>query len=399
MLIIKKESPGAMNVPRPIALAIYQGEIRLNVSQDNSYLQAVVHAPVQAETWHHVVVQVSEVAAELFIDGAKVSTGVLSGSPIDNDHLYTVGAAPSSGTYNAFLQGYLYNLRITEGFAYSDDFVPCEVDPLDADSLFIDGIGPVPCACQPQCGGKSCGGDGCSGQCGECAPGMNCVAGICLASPVECLAAHYLLDGSGADASGSGNHCTLMGPVPAADRFELTSRAVAFDGVDHYINCQDKDLLEDTAEFTLSLWVQLDSLGANPLINKWYSSDTNGRNSYALKHTGDSFIVMVSNGTLAYNKHEFPHATQTDTWYHVAAMFNAGTVEVFVNGQSLGTKQGNITAIGNVDDPLKFGDWYHAYNPANPNPAYYPLHGTLDDVRMFTCALGKTDIEALAGTP
>ena len=38
---------------------------------------------------------------------------------------------------------------------------------------------PGECVCLPQCDGQQCGGDGCGGSCGDCAPGMECVEGLC----------------------------------------------------------------------------------------------------------------------------------------------------------------------------------------------------------------------------
>ncbi len=47
------------------------------------------------------------------------------------------------------------------------------------------------CFCEPDCDGKSCGGDGCGGSCGECADGETCGFGECLDVAGECTGSDY----------------------------------------------------------------------------------------------------------------------------------------------------------------------------------------------------------------
>jgi len=58
----------------------------------------------------------------------------------------------------------------------------------------------LPPTCEPDCGGKECGDDGCGGSCGECGPGLSCVAGACVAGQA-CSVWDYITPG-GLDAVG-----------------------------------------------------------------------------------------------------------------------------------------------------------------------------------------------------
>ena len=53
----------------------------------------------------------------------------------------------------------------------------CEPVSAGPDLVFIC----LPPTCLPGCAGKGCGDDGCGGSCGECEPGLSCVAGACVA--------------------------------------------------------------------------------------------------------------------------------------------------------------------------------------------------------------------------
>jgi hypothetical protein len=395
-LLIKKDTPGAAVPARPVNLAVKEGQLHARMMWEGGEgSQELATAAVEPYTWYHVVWQASPDLAQLYLNGTLAAQQELPGTAIDNEFDYTVGGAPITNSFGNFVAGYIYNLRIAKGFVYDGDFTPCVADVLDQDSYLIDGAGPMACNCQPACGGKSCGADGCGGQCGTCGAGTSCQFGVCLAAGPDCLAARYSLAGDALDDSGNGHHCDVLSPVPAPDRFSSPSEALAFDGTEDYVNCGDSDVLESTSQFTISLWVKLASLTANPLVNKWYSSDTNNRNSYSLHARPDGLRLTVSNGTLKFDRHDFPFAWQTGHWYHVVATYQAGTVEAFIDGQSQGKRSGTITAIGNVNDPLKFGDWIHQYHPDYTSESYYPLDGALDDVRMYACTLSGSDVLSL----
>jgi len=146
VLLLKKDAFGQPTDPRPVKMWLQDGVLTMRTIYEGLPAETIVaSAPVEANTWQHVVFQISETKAELFLGGSKVSESDIPNAAIDNDQDYTVGAAPHVAVYTAFFTGHIYNLHITGGFLFEEDFVPCEADQPDQKSHFIDGDGPLPC--------------------------------------------------------------------------------------------------------------------------------------------------------------------------------------------------------------------------------------------------------------
>ena len=180
-LLIQKDTPGTPNGGRPVNLAVKEGSLNANLTpQGEAPIVKAASATVEAFTWYHVVWQVSPDLASLWVDGTFAGALELPGANIDNDFDYTVGGAPIISNFGNFMSGWMYNLRVTQGFVYDAPFDACQKDPLDGDSLLVEGTGPVPCDCQQVCAGKSCGDDACGGTCGACGEQEECQSGKCV---------------------------------------------------------------------------------------------------------------------------------------------------------------------------------------------------------------------------
>ena len=180
-LVIKKDTTGSFPMPRPIAIAVSQGQVGASVSWEGGpFSVAVASVGIESKKWYYVVWQVSETTAEFYLDGKFVGGMNLPGASIDNDASYTVGGAPGNKHFQSFLTGEMYNFRVSAGFLYDSGFIPCDEDTVAADSALTNFPGPVPCVCQPQCTDKQCGDDGCAETCGTCANDEPCEQGQCL---------------------------------------------------------------------------------------------------------------------------------------------------------------------------------------------------------------------------
>ncbi len=78
------------------------------------------------------------------------------------------------------------------------------------------------CTCTPQCDGTTCGDDGCGGTC-ECAPGVDCVAGVCGGDD---LSGNYWITASPSTANCSGLPCSF---VPF--QLQMTFTETTVDGI------------------------------------------------------------------------------------------------------------------------------------------------------------------------
>ena len=133
-----------------------------------------------------------------------------------------------------------------------------------------------------------------------------------------------------------------------------------FDGDDSISIPDTTDFEFGSGDFTVEAWIKLNTAaganaGAFTVVNKWHN--TGGAKEWIMR-------IQESSG----NKLEFIHTTDgatnifttgntslsTNTWYHVVAVGDSGTIKLFVDGIQQGdtNSQGTINAYSN---PLYFG--------------------------------------------
>jgi hypothetical protein len=85
-----------------------------------------------------------------------------------------------------------------------------------------------------------------------------------------------------------------------------------------------------TGDFTMECWVRFSSIGGG--ITPLMQSDS------GLSSTSDKIWLGVNNNVLTLGQHSTPNAAttawtpSTNTWYHVAAVRQSGTVKLFIDG-------------------------------------------------------------------
>ncbi len=209
-----------------------------------------------------------------------------------------------------------------------------------------------------------------------------------VAAPSSLVAAYGFEEASGTAATDSGTHGnagTLSGPTrTSAGRF---GRALSFDGTNDYVVIADSDSLDLTTGMTLEAWVYPTALGlrARPVVFK-----APGDPVYDL-HAGlggrPSARVLVGAREEAAGTGAIP----LNTWTHLAATYDGGTLTLWVNGSPVGSRSvtGSILASTGA---LRLGgsqarDWFR---------------GRIDEVRIYDRALGAEEIarrHADAGQP
>jgi glucose/arabinose dehydrogenase/chitodextrinase len=213
--------------------------------------------------------------------------------------------------------------------------------------------------------------------------------------PVTLAAAYAFNETSGttaADASGHGITGTLTnGPTFTPGR---NGNAITLDGVNDYVNLGNPPALQLTGSMTISAWVYIDSF---PWDDAAVVSKRTGDTGFQLDITPDTgartigFKLTNSSGDSMFRY----GATmlQTNTWYHIAGVYNATTqtLDVYLNGtldngQLVGTvtsSQQNSTA--NVTIGRRSG------------MTGFEFAGRIDDVRIYSSALTKEQIAADMG--
>jgi RHS repeat-associated protein len=97
-------------------------------------------------------------------------------------------------------------------------------------------------------------------------PGQTTVTLTCLDDRVSGISARYLFDGDAFDHSGYGNNGTVYGVLQADDRFGNEGAALAFNGVDSYIQVTDSPSLQITDTISISFWAKRNQFTGREIV-------------------------------------------------------------------------------------------------------------------------------------
>ncbi len=200
----------------------------------------------------------------------------------------------------------------------------------------------------------------------------------------------------------------LTNMVPTSDRVSDTGsggvRALDFDGVDDIVlagSASSFSFIQNTAVWSVSLWVKLSSLSSAQIII----------GNTALSSVDKGFGVMFETGRglgtnviragylrgsgVSSNTRQFRSADNSFNstgWVHIAVGMNgASSPFIFINGVSstiTNLTTDNTLSTGNSTRSLGFGR-------ANFGSVITPMVGRLDDIRLFNVALDSADALAL----
>ena len=210
-------------------------------------------------------------------------------------------------------------------------------------------------------------------------------------SPTGMVAGYAFDEGSGtsaADASGHGIGGTLTnGASWAAGKYV---GAVSLDGIDDYVDLGNPTALRLTGSMTVSAWINSSAFPGDdaPVVSKrggsvGFQLDTtidSGPRKVGFKLTSSTGADMIRYGTTPM---------QTNTWYHIAGVYDAvtATLNVYLNGQvEAGAQVGDVTStqLDSAQNVLIGRRW-------NGSDLF---NGRIDDVRIYDRALTAAEIQA-----
>ena len=206
-------------------------------------------------------------------------------------------------------------------------------------------------------------------------------------------------NGNAQDLSGNNNHGTPVGCVLVDDRFGNANSAYYFDGIDDKISIPDDTTLDLAAEWTIAAWVKPEngygSFQDNhvSIVDKWGNGGV-GNAAYTMSiHTGgymEGFTYNGTNGTYTYTNSVVPE----DEWTQlVITRSNDNSLRYYLNG-ILDTVKLNSVEPQNSTFPLQIGMVGSDVTEA-AYPFSYRFHGSIDDVKIYKCALSSEEITQL----
>jgi hypothetical protein len=184
-----------------------------------------------------------------------------------------------------------------------------------------------------------------------------------------------LTDSSGQGDNGTANNANGTGMAWIQGKIQ---GAVSFDGVDDYVLTGSVLIDQDTV--TMCAWV-------NPTATTLGS---------VILSTGSTRLFMANNGSPIWgvtsdNWNTVAKTTatiSTGVWQHICGVRNSdGTATLYVNGVISGAANQSSGTPGTGGHNMQIG--------RNPISGYYPLNGSIDDVRIYNRALSAADIAQL----
>jgi hypothetical protein len=225
-----------------------------------------------------------------------------------------------------------------------------------------------------------------------CAGGV-CGSGICYCNELATgLAGWWPGDGNATDIGGYALNGTLEnGATFAAGEVE---QAFSLDGVNGYVDVPESGGLEFTSQVTLAAWIrpQAAAFANHGEIFSKFGTQGNWAYQMGVMPNGTLGLDISGNGT-TYSEFLSPSGQLApDAWAQVAATFEAGAVNLYINGVLVGSGTMRVTTIFNsgTTRPSVGGD---------PVAGRF-FAGLIDEVQVYGRALSSSEIRAIydAGT-
>lgn len=189
------------------------------------------------------------------------------------------------------------------------------------------------------------------------------------------------------DISGNGNNGEFVGAPSYQIGLTFSGgslgKALSFNGSTDYVKIPDSASLDIGGSLTVAAWVKYNSAAS---AAEHAPVTKSGEYLLTSARTGDKvrFCIKVHDGT----DWEPGACTATiyslDIWYFVVGVYDStagNKLKIYVDGNLI--SQGNNTAAGPTTNELRIG---------TINPTYSLFHGLIDEVRIYSKALGSSEI-------
>lgn len=207
------------------------------------------------------------------------------------------------------------------------------------------------------------------------------------------LVAYYPFEGNANDASGNGNNGRPEGATFEEGNF---GKCCCFGGYDNsqIVRVPNSNSLRFSNAVTFAFWFTLDDyIGMDGYGRKgqyqhmkFFAKDFD-RGQICAGINGideNSFRVEICND--GKNCEAIVQGNATKKWYHAAMVLTTGSMKIYINGKEVASKNVSMTFNNSNGNDLILG---------RLSQRWYPLHGCLDEFRVYNRELNSAEIAAL----
>ncbi len=180
------------------------------------------------------------------------------------------------------------------------------------------------------------------------------------------------------DSTSLNNHGTVTGATPVVQAPGQIAGSLQLDGGGGYVSMAGNSSLEITDQLTLSAWIRPDaSDGKLHSVIVYGHAELSGYNlAWDDRNTPDSAWFSANDTRPHWNTLQSQTNLEPGQWYHLAATYTPTKMEVFVNGQSKGTRTPNSTLGGYDGSTVRLGGGWDSYH----------FDGQIDEARISDVA-------------
>jgi len=184
------------------------------------------------------------------------------------------------------------------------------------------------------------------------------------------------------------------------DRYGNAGGALQFNGVDGHVSVPDAPSLNPKNQVTVAYWIRVDDFGANwtGIVYKGDANETAGclagREYTFWINSGQWVHASAADGTGCTHSLDGKPLSMVGKWNHVVEIIDrtsAHRMSIWINGKLQVQADDPYDSFYRSKEPLLIGKDPEPFGTA-------PLHGALDDLRIYDRALGKNEVAELYRT-
>jgi hypothetical protein len=199
------------------------------------------------------------------------------------------------------------------------------------------------------------------------------------------LVAYYALENDVLDGSGNELHGTIVGEPTFVEGPAGYGTAMAFDGVDDYVDFGNDPLFDITEQVSLAVWVNANDM-LNGEHNPWLGK---GDHCYAIKHQSGNYLeFFIYDGGWHSTVFTDYDESMNGEWYHTAGTYDGIELKFYLDGEVVATLD-HEGSIETREHPVTMG--------TNSEAGGRFYDGALDEAVIYNRALSAGEIRYLAG--